>query len=249
MIRQRIYIRFLITVTVVMVSVLSVQAQSVTYNHDSSVMNQFLVGETGTGSFTPDWYYDAFHKNYRNGAMMTNKQMFRSQMKMLALNKEEGHAEALDSALTERKRVEFLNVADRTPGVTDVAWQVEKTKIEGKLDLLKKNIEKITLSGGTSAQYREWLERYNALNCGLQAVRDAYMPQGKRKEQYLEIYKDVLAKNVEVCELLTYLRSMRSVKDITDNAKPPKQFDIARIARSAHGRWKVAMAAGGGVGD
>ena len=53
---------------------LSVMAQSVTYNHDESVMNQFTIGETGAGSFTPDWYYDVLHKNYRNGAMMTNKQ-------------------------------------------------------------------------------------------------------------------------------------------------------------------------------
>lgn len=221
-------------------------AQSFTYNHDASVMNQFLVGETGAGSLTPDWYYDMLHKSYRNGAMTTNKQFFRTQMKMLALNKEEGHAEALDSALTERKRVEFLNIADRTPGVTDVAWQVEKPKIESKMVLLKENIEKITLYGGTSAQYRQWLERYNAINCGLQAVRDAYMPQGKRKEQYLEIYKDVLAKNVEVCELLAYLRYEQEIKKHPKKALPSPRSYMGRIARSAHGRWKVAMAAGSG---
>ena len=106
--------------------IVGAKAQSVTYNHDSSVMNQFTIGEVGIGSFTPDLYYDALHKSYRNGAMMTNKQLFRTQMH-LELNKEEGHAEALDSALNERKRVEALNIADRTPGVTDVAWQVEKT--------------------------------------------------------------------------------------------------------------------------
>ena len=43
---------------------LSVMAQSVTYNHDESVMNQFTIGETGAGSFTPDWYYDVLHKNF-----------------------------------------------------------------------------------------------------------------------------------------------------------------------------------------
>ena len=230
-------------------------AQSMTYNHDDPVMNQFTVGEIGAGSLggndpiAREWYY-TLHRNYQSGAYMTNKQMFRSQMKMLALNKEEGHAEALDSALNERKRVEFLNIADRTPGVTDVAWQVEKPKVEGKLALLKGNIEKITILGGTSAQYRQWLERYNAINCGLQAVRDAYMPQGKRKEQYLAIYKDILIKNTEVCELLAFLRAKRSVQDITENSQQPKRSDVARIARSAHGRWKVAMAAGsGGVSE
>ena len=123
---------------------LSVMAQSVTYNHDESVMNQFTIGETGAGSFTPDWYYDVLHKNYRNGAMMTNKQFFRSQMN-LTLYQEVPHAESLDSALTERMRVEAKNIADRTPGLTDIAWQVERGKIESKLSVLKGNIERITL--------------------------------------------------------------------------------------------------------
>ena len=116
---------------------LSVMAQSVTYNHDESVMNQFTIGETGAGSFTPDWYYDVLHKNYRNGAMMTNKQFFRSQMN-LTLYQEVPHAEALDSALTERMRVEAKNIADRTPGLTDIAWQVERGKIESKLSVLRR---------------------------------------------------------------------------------------------------------------
>ena len=109
--------------------------QGMTFNHDASVMNQFTIGETGAGSFTPDLYYDLFHKSYRNGAMMTNKQFFRSEMAMV-LQKQEPYAEALDSALTERMRVELKNIVDRTPGVTDVAWQVERGKIEGKLDIL-----------------------------------------------------------------------------------------------------------------
>ena len=224
-------------------------AQYVTFNHDASVMNQFTIGETGAGSFTPDLYYDALHKNYRNEAMMTNKQFFRTEMKM-SLNKQEPYAEALDSALNERKRVEFKNIADRTPGVTDVAWQVERGKVEGKLDILKKNIERITMEGGSIQSYREWLERYNAINCGIQAVRDAYMPQGARKEQYIAIYKDILLKNTEVCEYINYLRSLKEVKNGRYSSRRLPRTDFARIARSSHGRWKIALAAGsGGTGD
>ena len=40
-----------------------VKAQSVTYNHDESVQNQVTIQETGSGSFTPDFYYDALHSN------------------------------------------------------------------------------------------------------------------------------------------------------------------------------------------
>lgn len=233
---------------VMLMTAVMVQAQYVTYNHDASVMNQFTIGEIGAGSFTPDLYYDAFHKSYRNGAMMTNKQFYRSQLK-LALTPEESHAENLDSALNERKRVEELNIADRTPGVTDVAWQVEKSKIESKLAIYKKNIESLTTEGAPAREYIVWMERYNAINCGLQAVRDSYMPQGKRKEQYIAIYKDILLQNTEVCEYIAYLRSAKEVKRINDNPRPLPKTQFGLIARTAHGRWKVAMAAGsGGVG-
>ena len=242
------YIRRMVLLAVMLMAVIMVHAQSVTYNHDASVMNQFTIGEIGAGSFTPDLYYDTFHKSYRNGAMMTNKQFYRSQLK-LALTPEESHAENLDSALNERKRVEALNIADRTPGVTDVAWQVEKSKIESKLAIYKKNVQSLTTEGAPAKEYIVWMERYNAINCGLQAVRDSYMPQGKRKEQYIAIYKDILLQNTEVCEYIAYLRSAKEVKRINDNPRPLPKTQFGLIARTAHGRWKVALAAGsGGVG-
>ena len=83
----------------------------------------------------------------------------------------------------------------------------------------------------------------------VQAVRDAYMPQGKRKEQYLAIYKDILLKNTEVCEYILYLRKLKEVKNNSGSAPAPHRANITTICRSAHGRWKVAMAAGGGIGE
>ena len=109
----------IITTITMFLACVAAHAQSVTYNHDASVMNQFLVGETGAGHLTPDLYYDALHKSYRNSAMMTSKQMFRLQM-MQALSKEETHAEVIDSMLTDRSRVELKNIADRGPAATSM---------------------------------------------------------------------------------------------------------------------------------
>ena len=241
------YNKVYVSVVLLLCSV-QILAQGVTYNHDESVMNQFTVGETGAGRLTPDFYYDLFHNKYRDGAMMTNKQFFRTEM-MLTFYQEEPLAEGVDSALTQRLRVERMNMADRTPGVTDVAYHVEKNKIEGKLAVLKRNIERITLEGGSVDSYHTWLERYNTINCGLQAVRDAYMPMGARKEQYLAIYKDILLKNVEVCEYISYLRSLKEAKRQPDAAPVPRKANITTIARNAHGRWKIAIAATTGVGE
>ena len=41
--------KLLVTVIVLSTSVDTLKAQSVTYNHDSSVMNQFTIGEIGAG--------------------------------------------------------------------------------------------------------------------------------------------------------------------------------------------------------
>lgn len=241
--------KYLIILIVFVCTLIAKGANAQTKNHDPSVMNQFTIGETGLGSFTPDFYYDLFHKNYRNSAMLTNKQAFRTQMH-LALNKQEPYAEAIDSALNDRMRVELKNIADRTPGFTDVAWQVERGKIEGKLALLKQNIERITINGGSVQSYREWLERYNAIQCGIDAIRNAYMPQGSRKEQYIAIYRDILKKNVEVCEYLDYLRSAKTVKYYISQSRnrvhPIDSTQIGRIARASHGRWKIALAAASG---
>lgn len=70
--------RPIFTTVLAMVALLTAEAQSVTYNHDDAVMNQVTVQETGSGSLTPDLYYDVFHKSYRNSASETNKLSYRT---------------------------------------------------------------------------------------------------------------------------------------------------------------------------
>ena len=248
MTRQTIIKSLLVVVMSITTSIC--HGQLFTYDHDASVMNQFTVGEVGLGAFQPDLYYDTFHKNYRNTAMLTNKQFFRMQMSSV-MNQEESLAEQLDSAFNDRMRVELLNVADRTPGVGDLAWQFERGKIEEKCDIFKKNIERITIYGGSVQSYREWLDRYNAVLCGIDAIRNAYMPQGSRKEKYIEIYKDVIRLNKELHGYLSYLHSVKTVKYyITQNTgivRPVDTSYVRRLATASRGRWKIALATASGL--
>lgn len=117
-----------------------------TYNHESAIMNQFTVMEIGAGSLTPREYYNLTHKNYQKSATLTNKQSFRTKTQQNML-KEISLAENVDSVLTRRAKVEALNIANRTPGAADVAWQMEKGKIEGAMNIFQQNINKITLMG------------------------------------------------------------------------------------------------------
>ena len=104
--------RPIITAVLVTVVLLTAEAQSVTYNHDDAVMNQVTVQETGSGSLTPDLYYDVFHKSYRNSASETNKLSYRT-MTAAYMKLQEPYAEKIDSDLVKRAKVEAANLHDR----------------------------------------------------------------------------------------------------------------------------------------
>lgn len=102
-------------------------AQSVTYSHDDAKMNQITVAEIGSGSLTPSLYYQLLHKSYQKSAAAKNKLGFRTTAGINLYNQVD-EAEALDSAMTQRARIEALNVADRSGGALDVAWLAEGEK-------------------------------------------------------------------------------------------------------------------------
>ena len=101
---------------------ISDNAQSgVTYNHDSSKKNQITVMEIGSGSLSPELYYQLLHSSYKKSAASKNKLGFRTTAGIGAYNQVE-YAEVIDSALTKRAEIEALNMADRQ---IDLAWKVE----------------------------------------------------------------------------------------------------------------------------
>ena len=228
---------------VLLLMAVTVPVTAQTYNHDASVYNQFLVGETGGGSLTPQLYYDATHNSYQKWAYMENKNLFRGQL-TLVLEREKPMAEQIDSALTYRAKIEAMNVADRTPKALDLAWQAEKGKIEKKFQLFRENINKITMKGGTSQDYRDWLEIYNCLQTALQAVRDAYMPLNERKKQYLEIYHDIVLRNNQLVQFITSRSCGKEADELLRSKVSPRYVRLSGYTSDAMGRWKVAMAAG-----
>lgn len=126
----------------------------VTKNHEEYIMQQFTTMETGAGALTPRYYYNAFHKKYQRTANAENKQIFRLHMKARMAD-EKVYSDSIKALTSRRAKVEAQNIVDRSP-MTDMAWTVEKGKIEGKLDIFQKNINKIMPYGGTAEDYRQW---------------------------------------------------------------------------------------------
>lgn len=170
-----------------------VSAQSVTYSHDDAKMNQITVAEIGSGSLTPSLYYQLLHKSYQKSAAAKNKLGFRTAAGINLYNQVD-EAEALDSAMTQRARIEALNVADRSGGALDVAWLAEGDKINSALNNFEKNIRRIAEAGGSSNEQEYWREYHNIYLCAVKSVQEAYMPNSQRKKQYLRIHTDILRK-------------------------------------------------------
>lgn len=214
------------------------QAQSVTYDHDDAKMNQITVMEIGSGGLTPALYYNVLHKSYKKSASSKNKLAFRTTAG-LSLYAQVDDAEALDSALNKRAKIEALNVADRSGGVLDLAWVAESGKLNSKMADFERNIRRVLEVGGTANEQEHWKEYYNVYQCAIKAAQNAYMPNAQRKKEYLRIYEDVARKNETLILYIVRLSNARKTSELltaTGNIENHK----AQIVRNALSRWRDA---------
>lgn len=215
-----------------------IQAQSVTYGHDDAKMNQITVMEIGSGGLTPALYYNVLHKSYKKSASSKNKLAFRTTAG-LNLYAQVDDAEALDSALNKRAKIEALNVADRSGGALDLAWVAESGKLNSKMADFERNIRRVLEVGGTANEQEHWKEYYNVYQCAIKAAQNAYMPNAQRKKEYLRIYADVARKNETLILYIVRLSNARKTSELltaTGNIENHK----TQIARNALSRWRDA---------
>lgn len=211
-------------------------AQSVSYSHDDTKMNQITVQETGTGSLTPEMYYWLLHSGYRKTAAQKNKLTYRSAAGMEAWQ-QTADAEKLDSAMVKRAEVEALNIADRTGGALDLAWGVEGDKVSAKLATYESNIRRILQAGGNAADQRYWQEQASVFRTAIRATQEAYMPNAQRKKQYLAIYGDIARRNESLVQYIARLRKSLKASELL-RASYDKPDNMARVVAAAMGRWR-----------
>ena len=236
--RERNMKRELLMMAMAAVATTRVQAQSVTYNHDSPKQNQITVMETGAGALSPEPYYTLLHNNYKKSAAAKNKLSFRT-VAGINLYNQVDEAEAIDSALVSRAKIEALNVADRQ---VDIAWLAEGDKVNGQMERFGRNIDRILLAGGTQEDKERWTEYYHVYRCAIDATQDAYMPNAQRKKEYLRIYEDVVRQN----EILVGYLARRENASVTGgllNATNDRRLNKGGIVRDAMSRWNESRLA------
>lgn len=216
---------------------ISGNAQSgVTYNHDSSKRNQITVMEIGSGSLSPELYYQLLHSSYKKSAASKNKLGFRTTAGIGAYNQVE-YAEAIDSALTKRAEIEALNMADRQ---IDLAWKVEGSKINSKMNAFKSNIDRILPVGGSIGDKQRWTEYYHVYETAIKATKDAYMPNAQRKRQYLSIYADLTTQNETLLKYLVQLNTQSQTTALLA-ATNDRVVHKGSIISDAKSRWQENM--------
>lgn len=216
----------------------TINAQSITYNHNDAKMNQVTVMEIGSGSLTPSQYYTLLHRSYQKSAASKNKLAFRMAAGINLYNQVDD-AEALDSAMQSRAKIEALNIADRCGGALDLAWMAESGKLNSKMEDFEHNIQRIKEVGGTNSEQEHWREYYKVYQSAIKATQEAYMPNAQRKNEYLRIHADVVRKNETLILYLVRLSKARKTTMLlaaTDNRENNK----AQIIRSAMSRWRNA---------
>lgn len=221
-----------------LVASIAANAQYVTYNHDSPKMNQITVEETGAGALKPELYYKMLHNKYRKTATVKNKLTFRTAAGVASYQQVD-EAEAIDSALTSRAKIEALNVADRQ---VDLAWLAEKDKVESQMRRFQKNIDRITLTGGSPKEKERWDDYYRVYQCAIKATRDAYMPNAQRKKEYLQIYADVSRQNDVLVKYLVQLSNRNATKNLL-SATENNSIDKRSIISNAMSRWNESRSA------
>lgn len=236
--------KWILTTGLIMAVAIGANAQYVTYNHDSPKMNQIMVEETGAGALTPELYYTLLHNRYKKTAAAKNKLTFRTAAGV-ASYQQVNEAEAIDSALTSRAKIEALNVADRQ---VDLAWLAEKDKVESQMRQFQKNIDRILITGGSPKEKERWSEYYHIYQCAIKATKDAYMPNAERKRQYLQIYADVSKQNDVLVTYLVQLSNRNATRDLL-SVSENQSIDKRSIVNNALNRWNESRSAVRGSQD
>jgi len=225
--------RKLLVMAVTVIATTTARAQSVTYNHDSPKQNQITVMETGTGALSPELYYTLLHNKYKKSATAKNKLSFRT-LAGVNLYNQTDEAEAIDSALVSRAKIEALNVADRQ---IDLAWLAERDKVNGQMERFQRNIDRILPAGGTPEEKERWTEYYHIYQCAIDATKDAYMPNAQRKKEYLRIYEDVARQNEILVDYIAKRQNAATVTSNLLNATAIRTVDKGSVIREAMNRW------------
>ena len=211
------------------------KSQNYTYMHDKSKMNQILVMESGGGTLTPEVYYNLFHKNYKKSVTLPTSPKTASRITTFSHSSAQvEYADSIEEDFKKRSTVEAENLVDRT---IDLAWQTIGNDITNKLMLFENNIN--SLQGKTdAAEISEWVGLNKQYKFAIKTIKEAYLTNSKRHEQYMAIYEEIIASNDQLIQRVHVLSLMKTAMKVANSMNAVNTVHrVKQEAIAAHNRW------------
>lgn len=205
------------------------QAVDYQYRTEYDILNQFTVMEDGAGDLKPGYYYDLYHKHYKElnghgyGNPATAKKVLRWSAEEI-FKKEPDKAEAMKDTLKHRRNIEVMNMAERK---SDLSVMGEKKRFRNNMSVFKNNINNLMLYGGQAQDKQQWMEVYNAYSTGFNAISEAYMPAGERSKEYVALNKSLLQQNAVLVRQISALYAVKRGQELKKNSNTFKFRDEA----------------------
>lgn len=212
---------------------------SVTYNHDASVMNQFLVMETGAGALVPPIWYTTFHKAYYATAYPLSKSLSRlALLSNISIEKE--HADSIKTAMEREAKVAAVDLGERFAVAGENFIKIT-TSIElnlgNSLSQAQHKIKRIA-NFGTGKEFAEWQNQYNLLQNSINCIRSAYLPVSMRQRQYSNLLLKAQKLNKQLSKRLDFLVAYQELLDADKEDEKIQAVDHEVIAARAILRWQ-----------
>ena len=215
-----------------------------TFDHEKDILGQFMVMEGVpvpgvSATFYPTWYYTTFHKGYMGYALENNKQLLRIKA-TTDMEKEVEFSDSISRHLKQRAVKEAKSMVERR---TDISIGMERSRIQGKLDIFQKNISHIVAYGGTDKDYQYWKSLYSCFVKGVECIHKAYLGNGQRLEEYKAIYSDIIRHNTALVRQLAVWNKYKTSSELLsriNNSKPLRQpSKRVLIATDCKNNWDV----------
>lgn len=204
-------------------------------HHDDQIYDQFFAMEVGYRNLDGwPWILYGDYKNAANypplGSRIEQRRYFQS-----LVADEKNYADVIDSMYTSRAKKLSVETADR---LVDTKWMTEGGRIESQLSSFERNISRITLSGGTTDEYRHWKDIYNMVaRNAIPMVRESYQPGFKRMEEYQRILNDLRQYNEKLAGEFRYWNARKISQQVSSMGLSVCRTRTDSIARSCLGRW------------
>lgn len=180
---------------------------------DKWVFNQFQVMEMGgnfNGSYS-DWLKSLHHSYYKkvsaaSATGLWSKNTWRM-MEYVEVWKQAEYSDTVKSKLENRAVKEGEKFISRS---VDLESVFEKSKYSGKYHEYAKLLNKLrTVVGSHNNEYDYWKGQLDIFRMQEDAIHNAYMPQGDRKEAYQRLYNDIIASIDGIKERIEYFKAIQ----------------------------------------